>query len=69
MEDQRVPILMYHSISTSTNPRFKHWAVSPEMFNQHLSYLSRNQYTSITVSDLMKARIHSDAKLPERPVC
>ena len=68
MEDQRVPILMYHSISTSTNPRFMRWSVSPEMFNQHLSYLSRNQYTSITVTDLMKARIRSDAKLPERPV-
>jgi len=68
VEDQRVPILMYHSISTSTNPRFKRWAVSAEIFDQHLSYLSRNRYASITVTDLMKARIHSDVKLPERPV-
>jgi peptidoglycan/xylan/chitin deacetylase (PgdA/CDA1 family) len=68
VKDQRVPILTYHSISTSTNPRFKRWAVSAEMFDQHLSYLSRHQYTSITVTDLLKARTHSDAKLPERPV-
>jgi GT2 family glycosyltransferase/peptidoglycan/xylan/chitin deacetylase (PgdA/CDA1 family) len=68
VKDQRVPILLYHSISTSTNPRFKRWAVSAEMFNQHLSYLSQNRFTSITVTDLIKARTHSNVKLPERPV-
>lgn len=59
---------MYHSISTSTNPLFKRWAVSPELFDEHLSYLSQHQYTPITVTDLMKARTKDDAKLPERPV-
>ncbi len=68
MEDLDVPILMYHSISTSTNPLFKRWAVSPELFDEHLAYLSQQRYTPITVTDLMRARTHGDKKLPSRPV-
>ena len=68
MKDSYVPILMYHSISTSTNPLFKRWAVSPEMFDEHLSYLSQHQYVPITVTDLIRARTTNDTILPSNPV-
>jgi O-antigen biosynthesis protein len=68
VEDSCIPILMYHSISTSTNPRFKRWAVSPALFDEHLAYLRQNQYTPITVTELMKARTTGDVTLPTRPV-
>ena len=67
MEDLSLPILMYHSISTSTNPLFERWAVSPALFDEHLSYLSEHHYTPITVTDLMEARASGGA-LPARPV-
>jgi peptidoglycan/xylan/chitin deacetylase (PgdA/CDA1 family) len=63
-----VPVLMYHSVSSSTNPLFKRWAVSPDLFDEHLSYLSHQQYTPITVTDLVRARVRRDAALPARPV-
>jgi peptidoglycan/xylan/chitin deacetylase (PgdA/CDA1 family) len=68
VEHSSVPILMYHSISTSTNPLFKRWAVPVEMFDEHLSYLSQNQYTPITITDLVLARSNTGAALPDRPV-
>lgn len=69
MEDPYVPILMYHSISSSANPLFKRWAVPPALFDEHLSYLKQQHYTPITVTDLVKARAHREtAALPARPV-
>jgi peptidoglycan/xylan/chitin deacetylase (PgdA/CDA1 family) len=68
VEYSSVPILMYHSVSTSTNPLFKRWAVPAEMFDEHLSYLSQNQYTPITITDLVRARSNTGAPLPGRPV-
>jgi peptidoglycan/xylan/chitin deacetylase (PgdA/CDA1 family) len=68
VEYSSVPILMYHSISTSTNPLFMRWAVPPEMFDEHLSYLSQNGYTPITITDLVRARSNTGAPLPDRPV-
>jgi peptidoglycan/xylan/chitin deacetylase (PgdA/CDA1 family) len=68
VEYSSVPILMYHSVSTSTNPLFRRWAVPAEMFDEHLSYLSQSQYTPITITDLVLARSNTGAALPDRPV-
>ncbi len=68
MDDSSIPILMYHSISTSTNPLFQRWAVTPELFDAHLTYLGQNHYTAITVTDFIKARMSADVALPARPV-
>ncbi|HEX9038839.1 MAG TPA: polysaccharide deacetylase family protein [Ktedonobacterales bacterium] len=65
--DVTIPILMYHSISTSTNPLFSEWAVPPAMFEEHMAFLRRSGYTPITVSDLVRARAHG-APLPANPV-
>lgn len=67
MDDFSVPILMYHSISEHTNPRFDEWAVPPAMFDAHMSYLLERGYTPMTVSDLVHARA-TGAAMPPRPV-
>lgn len=67
VEESSVPILMYHSVSSPTNPLFRRWAVSPDLFEEHLTYLHERQYTPITVTDLARARVEGKA-LPSRPV-
>lgn len=68
VNDSFIPILMYHSISASSNPPFERWAVSPELFDEHLAYLSQQGYTALTVTELTKARAGDGVALPERPV-
>jgi peptidoglycan/xylan/chitin deacetylase (PgdA/CDA1 family) len=67
----RVPILMYHYIST--NP---HWpddplrtrlSVPPKQFAAQLGYLSRHGYTTISLDDLVAA-FHGATALPSKPV-
>src|SRR5947199_10079207 len=64
----KTPILMYHSISRSTNPRFRRFTVTAEAFSEQMAYLYYHQYTPITVTDLINARLKNAFVLPERPV-
>ncbi|HTK11593.1 MAG TPA: polysaccharide deacetylase family protein [Ktedonobacteraceae bacterium] len=63
-----VPILMYHSVSYASNPRFKQFAVTPAAFTEQMAYLSRHNYTPITVTQLADAYTQNGLTLPERPV-
>lgn len=63
-----IPILMYHSISSSSNPRFKRFAVSASTFAEQMAYLHDHRYTPITITQLVRARSGSADLLPERPV-
>ena len=65
---KKVPILMYHSISHSTNRKFKQFTVSPKLFAQHVAYLHRNKYTAITVTQFVNALFQDGSALPEQPV-
>ncbi len=67
-EKKKVPILMYHSISHDASPKFKPFAVSPELFAKHMAYLHEHAYTPITVTQYVKALSQEEASLPERPV-
>jgi peptidoglycan/xylan/chitin deacetylase (PgdA/CDA1 family) len=67
-EVQKVPVLMYHSISDHTNPKFKQFVVSPKLFAEHMAYLHQHKYTPITVSQFVAALTHRGNKLPDRPV-
>jgi len=68
MEKQNIPILMYHSISSHASPKFRSCTVSPEVFEKHLSYLDRHHYTSMTVTQFVRAMVQGQAKLPPRSV-
>jgi peptidoglycan/xylan/chitin deacetylase (PgdA/CDA1 family) len=65
---QNIPILMYHSISSNASSRFKPSTISPEAFNEHLSYLSQYHYTSLTITQFVKAMARGGDGLPPRPV-
>ncbi len=65
---QPIPILMYHSISSYATPEFRPCIVSPEVFDEHLSYLKQYRYTPITVTHLLKAMAFRGDELPPRPV-
>jgi peptidoglycan/xylan/chitin deacetylase (PgdA/CDA1 family) len=67
-EKPKIPILMYHSISNVADPRFRACIVPPALFDEHLSYLERYQYTSITVSQFVQAMAQGGAGPPPRPV-
>ena len=67
-EKKQIPILMYHSIAQSTNPKFKQLAVLPASFAEQMAYLYNHQYTPITVTQLINARSNNTFILPERSV-
>lgn len=67
-EKQNIPILMYHSISSYASPRFRPCIVSPETFDEHLSYLKQCHYTSVTVTQFVQAMAKGGDGLPPRPV-
>jgi peptidoglycan/xylan/chitin deacetylase (PgdA/CDA1 family) len=66
--EKKVPILMYHSISSIATPLFKQFTVSPMLFEQHIAYLSHHSYTPITVTQFVNSLAQEVSVLPERPV-
>ena len=67
-EKQQIPILMYHSISNYASPRFRPCIVTPEAFEEHLSYLEESHYTSVTVTQFVQAMAKGGSDLPLRPI-
>lgn len=65
---KRIPILMYHSISQSTNRRFQPFTVAPEAFAAQMAYLHQQGYTPMTVTQAMQARTSITDQWPQRPV-
>jgi len=66
----RVPILMYHYISTppkGADAIRRDLSVPPEMFEEHLRYLRDEGYVTITLHDLCLA-LQTGYPLPERPL-
>ena len=65
LSSKKIPILMYHSISYSSNPKFVQFTVPPAQFAEQMAYLHAHGYTPMTVTHYM----HADKKhLPEKPV-
>jgi peptidoglycan/xylan/chitin deacetylase (PgdA/CDA1 family) len=65
---QGIPILMYHSISSSATRGFRPCIVPPGVFEEHLAYLKQHNYTPITVTQLAQAMSNSGDGLPSKPV-
>lgn len=66
--EKKIPILMYHSISCSTNPKFAQFAVPPAHFAQQMAYLNHSGYTPITVTQWTDALGQQATMLPEKPI-
>lgn len=67
-EKKKIPILMYHSISQSTNPKFKQFSVPPTLFAEHMAYLYQHDYTTLSATQFIQIRVQGKDKLPERSV-
>jgi peptidoglycan/xylan/chitin deacetylase (PgdA/CDA1 family) len=64
---QKIPILMYHSISEHASEKFRPFTLSPALLGEQLAYLREHGYTPITVSQFIAAQ-HTHQAMPERPV-
>ncbi len=67
-EKQKIPILMYHSISNYASPNFKPCIVWPEAFEEQLIYLNQHHYIPVTVTQFAQAIARGGEGLPGRPV-
>lgn len=63
-EGIEVPIIMYHSILNSKSGSY---IIHPDTLEKDLIYLKSKNYTSITMTDLIKY-VYEDTPLPEKPV-
>ena len=63
----RLPILSYHSVGPKRKGFDEYLNVPPEMFEQHLQWLSRGGYNSIHLADWIAYRSHGKP-LPAKPV-
>jgi peptidoglycan/xylan/chitin deacetylase (PgdA/CDA1 family) len=64
---QVIPILLYHTVDTRFDERYRRWAVSPETFARHMDIIARHGCQAMTVSALVRC-LDGAAPLPERPV-
>jgi peptidoglycan/xylan/chitin deacetylase (PgdA/CDA1 family) len=62
-----IPILLYHSVSDEASPVFAPWAVAPREFEAQLRYLRQNDFSPLTVSQLVSL-LKQKLPLPEKPV-
>ncbi len=63
-DDVFVPIIMYHSLLKDTSLQ-NDYTISPMLFEADLKYLKENNYTSVTVADLIDY-VYNDKPLPEK---
>src|SRR5579863_9977859 len=66
--EKKVPILMYHSISSAATARFRQFTVPPASFAEQMAYLHHQGYTPLTVTQYIQARSQGASALAERPV-
>lgn len=59
---RKIPILMYHSISTQATRRFRAFTLAPTLFAAHLRYLREQGYTFLSIAGL------AGSELPEKPI-
>ena len=67
MTDGRVPILMYHAVSTSPNDATRELSVAPEAFAEQMALIGDLGLTPVKTAEVA-ARWRSGKPLPERPV-
>jgi peptidoglycan/xylan/chitin deacetylase (PgdA/CDA1 family) len=63
-----VPVLLYHSVCTDPAPLMREWAITPEVFREHLEFLAAEGYESLTVTDYVRRLLAPKPSLPERLV-
>jgi O-antigen biosynthesis protein len=54
MSLQPIPILLYHAVSETSDPRFAEWTVTPEAFGDQMCALADEGYCTLTVRDFVE---------------
>jgi peptidoglycan/xylan/chitin deacetylase (PgdA/CDA1 family) len=62
-----VPVLLYHSVSSDASEWARPFAVTPEVFRQHIDSIVERDMSGLTASSFAKS-LHERLPLPERPV-
>lgn len=62
-----IPMLLYHSVAADCDPRFAEWAISPDLFREHMACLASGGYRTLTVSELVE-QVHVGGRSPD-PGC
>jgi peptidoglycan/xylan/chitin deacetylase (PgdA/CDA1 family) len=68
MSPRPVPVLCYHSVSEGGDPRFAEWALTPDLFDDHMRFLAENHYRTLTVRDLAERVFERREPLDDRTV-
>ncbi len=63
-----IPILMYHSVSRESTNRFIKFTITPELFADHLGFVSDQGYTPITIAEYAKSVSVSNSIRPVKPI-
>jgi len=63
-----IPVLVYHSISDEATRAYRPWSMSPERFEEHLDYLSSQEYQPITLDRIAQGILTGEEGIPARPV-
>lgn len=61
-----VPILLYHSVGTTTSEDYAPWCIAPDRFDEHLQVINELSFTTLTVSEFVDRR--AERRLPDK-VC
>lgn len=64
----KIPILMYHMISSGGYSEGGAHRLSPKRFMKQMQYLKNNRYTPITLGDVYRYYSKSLTALPQKPV-
>jgi peptidoglycan/xylan/chitin deacetylase (PgdA/CDA1 family) len=65
---ERIPVLLYHSISDHCDPRFAEWSVTPALFSEHMRHLADNGYRTLTVREFTERVFDRGEALEPRSV-
>lgn len=65
-EDVRIPIIMYHQVTTNPGLLGK-YAITPDEFEADLIYLHDNNYRIVTITDLI-SYVYYGVELPKNPI-
>ena len=67
LEEKKVPIRMYNSISRAASLQFQPFTLDPASFADQMSYLQQHAYTPMTVTQFATLATEGSV-LPERTV-
>jgi peptidoglycan/xylan/chitin deacetylase (PgdA/CDA1 family) len=68
MTAERIPVLLYHSVAPSCDPRFAEWTVTPEQFAAQMSHLDDKGYRPLTIRELATQAFERRAPIDPRSV-